>query len=275
MAIDYSLIRQKPKYYFHLRDGQIIKNQSELEIMLDRISAEVFNFHVTAAKNDFSVWIDSVFHDGKLAEKIRYAKTKEEMINIIKKLIDNAGKTEKKEENKITKLEKQSQEPGSPDLDEIDRDIEETNKELSAEEKDLETQKQTKKDSQDFFDKIKSIKNSIVLGSDSISEVEKNIPIENRKFLVKGFKVSLDEHKKKVSDLRKKGHDTKICELHVMGMISKIMIFEATGNQKDLNEIVHAFYHLQEEMEELKIKRLEDEYSDLTAMENEQSTPNT
>lgn len=275
MAIDYSLIRQKPKYYFHLRDGQIIKNPSELEIMLDRISAEVFNFHVTAAKNDFSVWIDSVFHDGKLAEKIRYAKTKEEMINIIKKLIDNAGKTEKKEENKITKLEKQSQEPGSPDLDEIDRDIEETNKELSAEEKDLETQKQTKKDSQDFFDKIKSIKNSIVLGSDSISEVEKNIPIENRKFLVKGFKVSLDEHKKKVSDLRKKGHDTKICELHVMGMISKIMIFEATGNQKDLNEIVHAFYHLQEEMEELKIKRLEDEYSDLTAMENEQSTPNT
>lgn len=73
----------KPEEYFHMHNGIVLKNLHDLIDILEVIDDEAFNFHVKHDKNDFSEWIRHVFKDNKLADKIRNAKTKIEMIEIL------------------------------------------------------------------------------------------------------------------------------------------------------------------------------------------------
>lgn len=72
-----------PNKWFVLKDGRKIKSVAELKETLKTIEDHTFNHHVNDAKNDFSSWIRHVFEDANLADKIIFAKTKEELIKVL------------------------------------------------------------------------------------------------------------------------------------------------------------------------------------------------
>ena len=60
-----------PDKYFVMCDGRRIKNVKELADILQLINDDMFKYHVTDTKNDFSNWINDVFGEPELAKKIK------------------------------------------------------------------------------------------------------------------------------------------------------------------------------------------------------------
>ncbi len=59
--------------------------------------------------------------------------------------------------------------------------------------------------------------------------------VDNLEQIIKEFRESFQDMKKKVSDLRKNGRDTKIAELLLMRIPAHINLAEATGVKKDID----------------------------------------
>jgi hypothetical protein len=77
-----------PEQYFVMCNGTSIKSIHELAMMLDNMSDDDFNFHVTEEKNDFSSWIRNVFGDAELADKLDALKCKKEnQIHLLKHVV--------------------------------------------------------------------------------------------------------------------------------------------------------------------------------------------
>ncbi len=70
--------RIKPENYFYTIDGAAISSIKDLAMSLDTMNDDVYYYHVTEDKNDFSSWIGAVFSEKKLAKKMLDAKTKEQ-----------------------------------------------------------------------------------------------------------------------------------------------------------------------------------------------------
>lgn len=90
-AVHKLTIKRKPKdhEYFYLVSGDQIRDVRELVNLLDTLADEVFNYHVNDERNDFASWIEAVFQDKNLAERIRSLRNKQEMnLVICKYLID-------------------------------------------------------------------------------------------------------------------------------------------------------------------------------------------
>jgi hypothetical protein len=68
---------------FFSHDGCTSRNLIEFESCLIHTTQEVFNYHVTPAKNDFCIWIRDVFGDHKLANDLARATNPVEAANII------------------------------------------------------------------------------------------------------------------------------------------------------------------------------------------------
>lgn len=60
--------------FFWLSNGRSLKNLNELADVLDSNDMAIWNFHVTADKNDFANWIEGVFEDVALGKAIRKVK---------------------------------------------------------------------------------------------------------------------------------------------------------------------------------------------------------
>lgn len=73
----------KPEEYFRMYNGVVLKSLHDLIDALEIIDDETFGHHVNKGKNDFSEWINHVMKDKSFAEKIKNAKAKEEMIEIL------------------------------------------------------------------------------------------------------------------------------------------------------------------------------------------------
>ena len=61
---------------FYLADGRKVKSLLELTEALENMSEDVFRHHVSAARNDFSNWINDVFKDKELAQDIKDVRDK-------------------------------------------------------------------------------------------------------------------------------------------------------------------------------------------------------
>ncbi len=72
-----------PEKYFVMVSGDKIKNLDELKAFLEFMDDETFNYHVNSQKNDFAKWVDNVLNRKDLADKLRGAKTREEMLNVL------------------------------------------------------------------------------------------------------------------------------------------------------------------------------------------------
>jgi len=57
-------------HYFFVNDGTVLKNVLDLSKQLDKMSDEVFRYHVNDMKNDFASWIKEIFKEEKLAEEL-------------------------------------------------------------------------------------------------------------------------------------------------------------------------------------------------------------
>lgn len=82
----------KPDCYFLVVDGSTIKNLLELADALRTMSDDVFYYHVTNDRNDFSNWIRDVFEEKELAEELSKLHSKMEaqvavLRHLLKKLM--------------------------------------------------------------------------------------------------------------------------------------------------------------------------------------------
>lgn len=65
----------EPAKCFWLADGRSLKNLNELADLLDGGDLSIWEFHVTADKNDFANWIEGVFEDLALGKAVRKSKS--------------------------------------------------------------------------------------------------------------------------------------------------------------------------------------------------------
>lgn len=100
---------------FHLENGLDITSVRELIIQLRLMDEETFRHHVTAQRNDFSVWIRDVFKDDWLADDIEHVTGKEEMAGRIERRLLEWERRE---------LERFGADGASPDLQSIEETIE-------------------------------------------------------------------------------------------------------------------------------------------------------
>jgi hypothetical protein len=66
----------KPEHYFVLLDGRVVRDYKELADIFDDLADHVYHHHVTADRNDFATWINDIFNDIELAQKVRAAQGK-------------------------------------------------------------------------------------------------------------------------------------------------------------------------------------------------------
>ena len=79
----------KPEFYFKLIDSSEIKNLLELADALEKMSDDVFYYHVNEQKNDFSNWIRDIFKEKDLADNIKKSNSRAEAeISILKFLVN-------------------------------------------------------------------------------------------------------------------------------------------------------------------------------------------
>ena len=74
-----------PENFFYLSNGKVLRSIAELEEALKYMPEDVFIHHVTAEKNDFADWVESVFCDAGLAKGMRQAKGRQELIEAMDK----------------------------------------------------------------------------------------------------------------------------------------------------------------------------------------------
>jgi uncharacterized membrane protein YheB (UPF0754 family) len=55
---------------FWCRDGRYLKNLDELKDALEQMTDEVFHYHSSEEKTDFSNWVKDVFGDEKLSRDL-------------------------------------------------------------------------------------------------------------------------------------------------------------------------------------------------------------
>ena len=86
-----------PEKYFVMCDGRKIKSGKELADILQLINDDMFKYHVTETKNDFSNWINDVFGEQDLAKKMRTIRNRLEMsVELYRAMFDKLEKLGKK-----------------------------------------------------------------------------------------------------------------------------------------------------------------------------------
>ena len=65
----------EPEKSFWLCDGRTLKNLKELAKAFEKMDKTVWNYHVTAEKNDFANWAEGVFGQKQLGAFLRKAKS--------------------------------------------------------------------------------------------------------------------------------------------------------------------------------------------------------
>ena len=86
----------RPEHQFYLKNGAVVKNLYELHSILGAIDHKTFKHHVNETKNDFANWVLHVHKDPELAEKIKKAKSKEELQKHVKHRINHLHKIKAK-----------------------------------------------------------------------------------------------------------------------------------------------------------------------------------
>lgn len=80
-----------PEKFFRLKSGKLLTSIQDLITALSFMNPEDFEFHTRNYDNDFSMWIEFVFHQPELAKNIKGIRDKRIMSNILKekKEVDN------------------------------------------------------------------------------------------------------------------------------------------------------------------------------------------
>ncbi|NQV09394.1 hypothetical protein HQ529_06090 [Candidatus Woesearchaeota archaeon] len=74
--------------YFKLHMGNEVKSLEELRDALKTMSKSTFNYHIKEGKNDFADWVKDIIKDDRLAEDLKYMRTKEKILQRTEDRID-------------------------------------------------------------------------------------------------------------------------------------------------------------------------------------------
>ncbi|MBT3721723.1 hypothetical protein HN789_04910 [archaeon] len=265
-----------PTHYFKLSNGQIIKHISELPDSIDRMPVELFNEYVNYNKNDFAKWAYDVFRFKDLAILLKSVKSKEESSRILRAYLQKKSQNYKilnsqeviqikKQESKEISQNKTEQEPKRYTwnsqkpikVQEKKEIIEPVSKKeiiqkVVIEEKNVQhnvTQKNVS-EADKYFDE------NPVLVSQMVDTKKKNIQLEKVEKIeftnldmpekvIELFKDTYTKAYEKLVLLRKNGFDTKIVQLMLFRIPSRIKIYEAAKEKKEaiqinryLNEVI-------------------------------------
>lgn len=72
------------EHNFHVANGMVVRNLSDLCAILDLIDKKTFSKHVNKEKNDFSSWVRNVYHNENLANSLERIKSQRSMLSKIK-----------------------------------------------------------------------------------------------------------------------------------------------------------------------------------------------
>jgi hypothetical protein len=99
-----------PEKYFILRNGHPVRSLRELTEALDFIDDATFAHHLNEYRNDFASWIHGVINNPELAEIVRLAQTREEVLAALVQHREAAQQrveeSARKGEQKVRKLQK-------------------------------------------------------------------------------------------------------------------------------------------------------------------------
>jgi hypothetical protein len=73
--------------YFWVFNGPILRSINDLADALDDMTKDQFEFHTKRNGNDFANWINNVFGEEKLAQKVSKLKSKKGIQNAIKRFL--------------------------------------------------------------------------------------------------------------------------------------------------------------------------------------------
>ncbi len=90
------LARVPENLSFWLCTNDHLRNLDELSGSLQKVSDEVFRYHVNRDKNDFEVWIRDVVNDKELAREISRIKTRDTLVRKISERVFDLRKVMKK-----------------------------------------------------------------------------------------------------------------------------------------------------------------------------------
>ncbi len=79
-----------PEDYLELGDCGVVKNISDLVVVLKNMSDEDFGVYVYGRQNDFAEWILEAYWDDVLAEKVLRNNNKKKIIVILEKSLNKA-----------------------------------------------------------------------------------------------------------------------------------------------------------------------------------------
>ncbi|MBD3203939.1 hypothetical protein GF327_06575 [Candidatus Woesearchaeota archaeon] len=108
-----------------------------------------------------------------------------------------------------------------------------------------------KKKSKENIDRFDKKKESVYEKKIDLNQ-EKKYSGQEMHNLSGAFKFRLEKTRDKISEFRKKGHDTKICELYMMQIPAKIKMFETIRTERELLKIIHLFFYVEQELNYIK-----------------------
>lgn len=87
MANVIEVVEVSPENYFWVNGGDILKDLYDLQDALVVMNEDQFDFHTKRDGNDFARWIEDVFGEKALAQKIAKAKNKKSTMVVLARYI--------------------------------------------------------------------------------------------------------------------------------------------------------------------------------------------
>ncbi len=81
-------IKTIPEQYFHVRNGDVIRSITEIPDVVSNLDEFTFYYHVQENGNDFADWVETVYHNVELADLIRKAGSREELLGLFRDLMN-------------------------------------------------------------------------------------------------------------------------------------------------------------------------------------------
>lgn len=239
------------KKYFYCNNGKVAKNLKELMIILENYPEKDFTRHLNQNKNDFANWIKDVFEEDKLARRISWAQTKEEIIDELNYFL-KFGETinEKPSPESKTKKEKPKEEK---------KEAKETKPQEKPEEK---TEDELIKEDLDNI--IRNIKEKTNIYKNDLNDPDKY------EELVDFFNSIIQDFRQIISRYNKINKDTTIPRIIMGNIKSKIKWALCDHKPEEINKIKQMLLNIGEELKEVgehKVLDIKEEINEMLKKE--------
>lgn len=77
-----------PEHVFLVCDGSRISSLAGLHQALEQMKGEVYAYHASPQRNDFSTWVKDIFGDEKLAADLRVSRSQAEAARMVARRVE-------------------------------------------------------------------------------------------------------------------------------------------------------------------------------------------